>query len=35
VHDCALTLLLKELHDDRGDGLGPGDQKQMAVVDNV
>lgn len=35
VHDRALTLLLEELHDDRGNGLGPGDQEQVTVVDNV
>ncbi|MNM99616.1 hypothetical protein D3C81_1121810 [compost metagenome] len=35
VHDRALTFLLEELHDDRGDGFGPGDQEQMTVVDNM
>ncbi|MOA52345.1 hypothetical protein D3C78_1756330 [compost metagenome] len=35
MHDRTLTFFLQELHDDRGDGFGPGDQEQMAVVDNV
>ncbi|MNN10102.1 hypothetical protein D3C81_1230130 [compost metagenome] len=35
MHDGALTLLLEELHDDRGDGFCPGDQEQVAVVDYV
>jgi hypothetical protein len=35
VHDRALAFLLEEFHDDRRDGFGPGDQEQMAVVDDV
>lgn len=35
MHDRALTFFLEKLHDDRRDGFGPGDQEQVAVVDNV
>jgi hypothetical protein len=35
MHDGALPLLLKKLHDDRRDRFGPGNQKQMTVVDYV
>lgn len=35
MHHGPLALLLEEIHDDRCDGLGPGDKEQMAVVDYV
>jgi hypothetical protein len=35
VHDGALPFLLEELHDDGRDSLGPGNQKQVTIVDYV
>ena len=35
VHHCTQALLLEELHDDGCHRFGPGNQEQMAVINNV
>jgi hypothetical protein len=35
MHHGTLPLLRKKLHDDGRDSFGPGDQKQVTVVDYV
>ena len=35
MHDRALTFFLQKFHDDRCHGLGPRNQEQMAVIDDM